>query len=692
MTPFGVYTPTRVLMGQIVAVVFCQSAVDFMFADLLFKELLAWLNDMLGYAETPRRPPRHPRSSPHDLLLLRPEAQPEEMQLLPDQGRLVRSRHNRRRPALPHMNARTACARATCHGCRPPAVCVRDQLDSVQHPLLLVSPLRQILDAATKKIGSAKKTKLTRIKETLLAVVPMAHPRVDKMEAFAVLESCKRLDYLLIRPAGFRLFTDHKNLQYILNPAGHRWGAAQAQVPTRSVRRLLVMVSPLQQPHFDWPSPAGIVLTQQVVVKRGETPPAGEACNENKNLFLNKEDRIWIPQSATDLQQRVCIIAHQGAVGHRRIEATTKAVRDGFAWSTLKVDVKTAPRRRGPSSNRSHDQGRPRWLRLEHPQSRCQDRTKAPRWGAAQAQVPTRSVRRLLVMVSPLQQPHFDWPSPAGIVLTQQVVVKRGETPPAGEACNENKNLFLNKEDRIWIPQSATDLQQRVCIIAHQGAVGHRRIEATTKAVRDGFAWSTLKVDVKTFVQTCCLGVDDSVVPCPLGSALHKILVVKDDMSRFLRLCTARQATTRQRQSKSKAVQLQTFAIDDFVLVDDVSRQVKKLSLHWHGPSKSPVADTQHLKQPYNLSHHHACRLKMYCEGGRDMIEDLVDHIAFGNKGFNVDKVGDVHGKNGEYQALVYWLGLDEEKKPHGSPCAFSITIFPSFSAAGFTDMKTKNK
>ncbi|RLO07140.1 hypothetical protein DYB28_008600 [Aphanomyces astaci] len=76
-------------------------------------------------------------------------------------------------------------------------------------------------------------------------------------------------------------------------------------------------------------------------MKRGETPPTGVAWNEDKNLFLDKEDRIWIPPSATDLQQRVCIIAHQ--------------------------------RHRGPSTNRSHDQGRPRCLRLEHPRSRCQD-------------------------------------------------------------------------------------------------------------------------------------------------------------------------------------------------------------------------------------------------------------------------------------------------------------------------------
>ena len=39
--------------------------------------------------------------------------------------------------------------------------------------------------------------------------------------------------------------------------------------------------------------------------------------------------------------------------------------------------------------------------------------------------------------------------------------------------------------------------------------------------------------------------------------------------------------------------------------------------------------------QPYDLFLHHACRLKMYCEGGRDVTEDHANHIAFGNEGFH---------------------------------------------------------
>ncbi|KAH9109321.1 hypothetical protein AeMF1_015598 [Aphanomyces euteiches] len=43
---------------------------------------------------------------------------------------------------------------------------------------------------------------------------------IAEIEAFAVVESCKRLEYLLIRPGGFRLFTDHRNLVYMFNPLG----------------------------------------------------------------------------------------------------------------------------------------------------------------------------------------------------------------------------------------------------------------------------------------------------------------------------------------------------------------------------------------------------------------------------------------------------------------------------------------
>ncbi|EGZ26619.1 hypothetical protein PHYSODRAFT_250343, partial [Phytophthora sojae] len=37
-------------------------------------------------------------------------------------------------------------------------------------------------------------------------------------EAYAIVETCRRADYLLHRQDDFALFTDHRNLQYIFDP------------------------------------------------------------------------------------------------------------------------------------------------------------------------------------------------------------------------------------------------------------------------------------------------------------------------------------------------------------------------------------------------------------------------------------------------------------------------------------------
>ncbi|ETV63972.1 hypothetical protein H257_19092 [Aphanomyces astaci] len=116
---------------------------------------------------------------------------------------------------------------------------------------------------------------------------PKAKP-VEK-EAYSVVESCKRLNYLLVRPDGFRLLTNHRNIVYMFKPSRSNSKIANLE------RRLA--------------------------------------------LYMDPDDRIWVPDSAVDLQQRLCVITHQGASGHRRIAATTKSVAANFIWRTLKDDV-----------------------------------------------------------------------------------------------------------------------------------------------------------------------------------------------------------------------------------------------------------------------------------------------------------------------------------------------------------------
>ncbi|GMF41553.1 unnamed protein product [Phytophthora fragariaefolia] len=51
VTHRGIYTPTRVPMGATDAVAYCQGVVEGIFGDLLGTCILAWLDDILGYAE-----------------------------------------------------------------------------------------------------------------------------------------------------------------------------------------------------------------------------------------------------------------------------------------------------------------------------------------------------------------------------------------------------------------------------------------------------------------------------------------------------------------------------------------------------------------------------------------------------------------------------------------------------------------
>ncbi|RLO03195.1 hypothetical protein DYB28_013180 [Aphanomyces astaci] len=72
--------------------------------------------------------------------------------------------------------------------------------------------------------------------------------------------------------------------------------------------------------------------------------------------------------------------------------------------------------------------------------------------------------------------------------------------------------------------------------------------------------------------------------------------------------------------------------------------------------------ETQQLVPPYEVTVHHACRLKMYHEGGREVTDDLEAQIAFGDGGFHVERLDEARCVDGQHQVLVKLLGLDDEE------------------------------
>ncbi|ETW07559.1 hypothetical protein H310_02046 [Aphanomyces invadans] len=170
---------------------------------------------------------------------------------------------------------------------------------------------------------------------------------------------------------------------------------------------------------------------------------------------------------------------------------------------------------------------------------------------------------RKLALVSPLQAADFTWPTANAITALQR------DHPGCAElgSWNEDKKCFLAKSGKIWIPDDALDIQMQICVIAHAGVAGHRRLDATTRSVSEMFDWTTLEADVKQFVTSClhCMVVDGESVPRPWGEeqyatepnelihfdwlslpvsqGLKNVLLIKHDMSEFVRLHASATAT-----------------------------------------------------------------------------------------------------------------------------------------------------
>ncbi|POM71351.1 CRN2-like protein [Phytophthora palmivora] len=296
ITPRGMVTPTRVLMGSSDSVAFCQGAVEQIFGPLLGQEILAWLDDILGFANSP---PALMKVLEHVLAL----CEQYGLKLHPRKccfytrealwcGKLVSADGVRHSPDRIQGLVQLPPPRTA--GDLQQFICAVNWMrSSIPNYSALMGDLAALLEVAVTKAKSRKKSHLHRIllitigwdsrheealrgvKDALLRIVPLAHAKADwevtlyadasdehwgsvvtqvpasdlglplekqrhhplaflsgsftgasrrwaiiDKEAFAILATCKRLSYLLLRPRGFHIYTDHRNLQYIFNPAG----------------------------------------------------------------------------------------------------------------------------------------------------------------------------------------------------------------------------------------------------------------------------------------------------------------------------------------------------------------------------------------------------------------------------------------------------------------------------------------
>lgn len=194
-------------------------------------------------------------------------------------------------------------------------------------------------------------------------------------EAFAIVQTFKKMEYAIISSKKTFVFTDHRNLLFVFNPRAmnpdlkahivkkvQRWALylsqftyyinhvpgdenIMADIMTRwckgyrysKISRIQVAnsdrVPSVQDSDFHWPTSNDIEKAQSKYSKHRP-----KNATKTGGIYYLKE-KIWIPTDASNLQLSIICVAHTGHMGHRGADATLSTIRENYSWKFMKEDV-----------------------------------------------------------------------------------------------------------------------------------------------------------------------------------------------------------------------------------------------------------------------------------------------------------------------------------------------------------------
>ena len=82
------------------------------------------------------------------------------------------------------------------------------------------------------------------------------------------------------------------------------------------------------------------------------------------------------------------------------------------------------------------------------------------------------------------------------------------------------KEGVIHYDNKIWIPSNDTEMQQRLLVTAHCGPSGHRSMLDALSKLQEHFYWKELKEDVENFCHSCLMCEktrDGATIPIPWG-------------------------------------------------------------------------------------------------------------------------------------------------------------------------------
>lgn len=816
LTEDGVVTPTRVLMGGTNSVAHVQSTVQEMFAEVFYKGLLIWIDDLLGYH----------RSEEGLLGLLvkvleicavkRLKLNPSKCDFFLREalwcGRMVSEYGVRHDPA--RIDALTSLPPPTTGQELQQFICAMNWMRMFIPAFnKLTAPLTELMERVYALAGGRKKNQVRKVfledaswseteetcldqcKSALAHALQLAHPDPQKRlcvftdasdahwgaaitqvshdqaakplseqnheplmmlsgsfsgaaqrwaivekEAFAIIETCRRADYLLHRPDGFVLFTDHRNLRYIFNPHGvssavpkytadklHRWALllmayryeihdiagddnVWADLLSRwgssfktvcAISQLRMPLSPQLDREFVWPS-----LVEIATVQSAAGRPTKLVQSDVDAVWRDDKGKVWIPDDASSLQLRICVVGHFGAAGHRSTETTLAAIKERFIWKDLDQDVIFFVRRCLHCASTIGGPPQPR-----------------PLGEALHADRPNEVI-------------HWDYlfMGKSDSDLTYVLVIKDDASKfvwllPCDAANAENTYNHLIDwfasfgVCRTWVSDQGTHFKNKV-IEALQHALGAHHHFTTARCP---WANGTVEVVMREVLRCCrallsewrlpprdwprvikvvqmilnqspskSMGgvapitamtglramspLDQLAVPGPIGSTTWEEIQVKqreniaklqaamDNMHRrTAKAASGARAAGRTSRDNKRGTSMAQFDIGDFVLYADVWAHARdKLKVKWCGPAQVTAATSNWVFEIQNMitgerKEAHASRLKFYADSTLEINEELLLHVAHNSEGHVVHSLLDARysAKEKRHELRVHWRGLD---------------------------------
>ncbi|OWZ22169.1 hypothetical protein PHMEG_0003164, partial [Phytophthora megakarya] len=238
---------------------------------------------------------------------------------------------------------------------------------------------------------------------------------VIEKEAYPIICACDQLSHLLLRPQGFRLFCDHRNLIYVF-------------APSKEVKKHI----------------RGKLL--RWAVKLMEYRYHIEHIEGTNNVWADMVSR-WAGNHQDQVTLRAMVLRKRGRREEERTQQFRRKQRRGEEERTSKTRTVRCDGEadRTPATRRTRKKLR----------TKCDEQQEAARTAA----------------IRPFDDPNFSWPTLQDILRAQE---QFRSTMPSNFLAASGSCEGWYRKGKLWIPAKDTSLLQRLMIVAHCGAQGHR--------------------------------------------------------------------------------------------------------------------------------------------------------------------------------------------------------------------------